>query len=91
LMEIVELKKNRDTAEKLLNKALDCVSNGKNHMMSLARKKNHADYKRCLAMAKWCRTSARCDEGLGAFKYRDWYWKWFKRWLAIADKFKEAK
>ena len=46
-------------------------------------------YKRCLAMAKWCRTSARCDEGLGAFKYRDWYWKWYKRWLKIAEKFKE--
>lgn len=47
-------------------------------------------YKRCLAMAKWCRTSARCDEGLGAFKYRDWYWKWYKRWLTLADKYKEG-
>lgn len=51
----------------------------------------HHKYKRCLAMAKWCRTSARYDEGLGAFKYRDWYWKWFKRWLKLAEKFKEAK
>lgn len=51
----------------------------------------HQKYKRCLAMARWCRTSARCDEGLGAFKYRDWYWKWFKRWFAIAEQFKEAK
>lgn len=50
----------------------------------------HQKYKRCLAMAKWCRTSARCDEGLGAFKYRDWYWKWYKRWLALADKYKEG-
>ena len=48
-------------------------------------------YKRCLAMARWCRTSARYDEGIGAFKYRDWYWKWFKRWLELAEKFKEAK
>lgn len=45
----------------------------------------HNKYKRCLAMAKWCRTSARYDEGVGAFKYRDWYWKWFKRWLALAE------
>ena len=51
----------------------------------------HQKYKRCLAMAKWCRTSARCDEGLGAFKYRDWYWKWFERWLELAELFKEAK
>lgn len=48
-------------------------------------------YKRCLAMAKWCKTSALCDEGLGAFKYRDWYRKWFKRWMKLAEKFKEAK
>lgn len=90
-IEIAELKEKRDTAEKLLNKALDCVSNGKNHMMSLARKKNHADYKRCLAMAKWCRTSAQYDMRFGAFKYSERYWKWYKRWLAIAEKFKEAK
>ena len=48
-------------------------------------------YKRCLAMAKWCRTSAQCDESLGAFKYRDWYWKWFKRWLELAEKFKDKE
>ena len=52
---------------------------------------HYQKYKRCLAMARWCRTSARCDEGLGAFKYRDWYWKWLKRWLELAEKFKEAK
>ena len=51
----------------------------------------HYKNKRCLAMAKWCKTSALCDEGLGAFKYRDWYRKWFKRWLKIAEKFNEAK
>lgn len=53
------------------------------------RETRHQKYKRCLAMAKWCRTSARCDKGLCAFKHRDWYWKWFKRWLALADKFKD--
>ena len=47
-------------------------------------------YKRCLAMAKWCKTSALCDEGLGAFKYRDWYRKWYKRWLTLADKYKDG-
>lgn len=81
---IDELKERNDE----LQKATDSAWNKVNAMYDeLLRHK----YKRCLAMAKWCRTSARCDEGLGAFKYRDWYWKWFKRWLAIADKFKEAK
>lgn len=50
----------------------------------------HQKYKRCLAMAMWCRTSARYDEGLSAFKYRDWYWKWHKRWLELAKKFNEG-
>ena len=57
--EIAELKEKRDTAEKLLNKALDCISNGKNHMMSLARKKNHTDYKRCLDKASLCESEEK--------------------------------
>ena len=55
---------------------------------TLRMKMNHHARKRCIAMAKWCRTSARYDESVGAIKYRDWYWKWFKRWLELADKFK---
>ena len=78
---IAELEEKRDTAEKLLNKALYCVSNGKNHIMSLARKKNHADYKRCLAMA---RLAVKDD-------YAPWNMKWYRRWLELAEKFKEAK
>ena len=45
-------------------------------------------YKRCLAMAKWCRVSAQYDMRLLAYKYSDWYWKWYKRWLSIAENFK---
>ena len=52
---------------------------------NIADELRHSNYKRCLAMAKWCRTSARYDEGVGAFKYRDWYWKWFKCWLTLAE------
>lgn len=47
--------------------------------------------KRAEAMARWCRTSARYDEGIGAFKYMAWYLKWFIRWREIADKLKEKK
>ena len=60
----------------------------------------HQKYKRCLAMAEMC--SARYDEedakvnGCGAsWNYTSKemkYWeRWHKRWLAIAEKFKEAK
>lgn len=52
----------------------------------------HQKYKRCLAMAKWCESenytacwyhenSERCE----------WTEKWHKRWLKIAEQFKEAK
>lgn len=86
---IAKLEEKLDTTEKLLNKALDCISNGKNHMMSLARKNNHANYKRCLAMAKLCQWK------MGVFIYKkeknELYYRWYKRYLAIAEKFKEAK
>jgi len=91
LIEIVELKEKRDTAGKLLNKALYCVSNGKNHMMSLARKKNHSDYKRCLAMAEWCDAEADVADADGDYEDMRRYQKWHRRWLAIAEQFKEAK
>lgn len=65
----------------------------------LAYKKSEADkvirhhkYKRCLAMAKWCKRK-RID----AADYRiprgkwDFYDKWYKRWLELAEKFREAK
>ena len=88
---IAELKEKRDTAEKLLNKALDCVSNGKNHMMSLARKNNHANYKRCLAMANGCEYLCAHYQFREVYKKRDFFRKWIFRWFAIAEKFKEAK
>lgn len=44
----------------------------------------HANYKRCKAMAKYC--ELREDEFGGDFAKR-----WFKKWLDLADKFKEVK
>ena len=67
----------------------------------------HNKYKRCLAMARWCRESLRLmrtyevtedfwnlEPGQDAeyfCKKGDFYSKWRKRWLELADKFKEAK
>ena len=48
----------------------------------------HQKYKRCLAMAKWC-----CDRWADiATQYAKsvWYRKWEKRWLELAEKFKEG-
>lgn len=93
---IAKLEKKLDTTEKLLNKALDCISNGKNHMMSLARKNNHANYKRCLAMAKWCKLEQERIELIENQDITDddfdklakgFYTKWHSRWLELAEKF----
>ena len=84
LMEIVELKET-------LNNSRNARKYWRKEYLIEYKECLHQKFKRCLAMARWCRTSARCDEGLGAFKYRDWYWKWYKRWLSIAEKFKEVK
>ena len=53
----------------------------------------HQKFKRCLAMAKWCESEAyihehgsEYDENLVA-----WFGKWYKRWLELAEKFKEVK
>lgn len=54
----------------------------------------HQKYKRCLSMARWC--MARYNEWAAYYpttttrkmRFLD---KWEKRWLELAEKFKEAK
>jgi len=67
--------------------------------------KRHSDYKRCLAMAKWCEAEAyKCltqQSALICFQEKDnfqylqrsfmHFRRWHKRWLKIAEQFKEAK
>lgn len=51
---------------------------------------NHQKYKRCLAMAKWCECKRidAADDRIPRKKW-DFYGKWHKCWLIIAEKFKE--
>ena len=50
----------------------------------------HHKYKRCLAMAWWC--SAELGMLVSTWESKIKYYKrWQKRWLELADKFKEAK
>lgn len=52
----------------------------------------HNKYKRCLAMSKWCKRK-RFDAADYRIPRKKWefYDKWYKRWLKIAEQIKEAK
>ena len=50
----------------------------------------HHKYKRCLAMAMWCWAVKELNR-YGDQDYMDFAEKWRKRWLELAEKFKEAK
>ena len=56
------------------------------------REIRHQKYKRCLAMAKVCKLK-RFDAADYRIPRRKWdfYDKWLKRWLKIAEQFKEEK
>jgi len=48
-------------------------------------------YKRCLAMARWCKQRYDAVDYRIPIRKWDFYKKWLKRWLELAEKFKEAK
>lgn len=56
----------------------------------------HANYKRCLDKAKWCKLWYEEEKYEWQTKdthhwFMSLYEKWHRRWLELADKFKEAK
>ena len=55
------------------------------------KENGHHKYKRCLAMAGRCRLRGRLLGACGLYEKELWALKWHRRWLEIADKFKEAK
>ena len=50
----------------------------------------HHKYKRCLKMASICRLRARWFGDNAFYKKEQWALKWHRRWLKIAEQFKEA-
>jgi hypothetical protein len=56
----------------------------------------HSKYKRCLNKAEWCEERcARYDllqerSGISWSREIDFYFRWYQRWLELAEKFKEA-
>ena len=59
--------------------------------MKLIAEIRHIKYKRCLAMASKCRLRARWYGDMDFYKKEQWALKWHRRWLELAEKFKEVK
>ena len=65
----------------------------------LRKDRSREKYKRCLAMAKWCFTKSNYhfvlarhgEDAKKNSRKSELYAKWHKRWLELADKFKEDK
>ena len=51
----------------------------------------HQKYKRCVAMAKLCNDRWTLDYFLYKLGDTSFYERWEKRWIKIAEQFKEAK
>lgn len=51
----------------------------------------HQKYRRCLAMAMWCSAERDIFNLTPKVTKVEFFARWHKRWLAIAEKLKEAK
>lgn len=100
---IVELKeKHKTEVKELLCLIRDKENNFNRAFDSEEKEIRHHKYKRCLDNAWWCKKLSNVY-ALNASTHRGWkiagyydekaelYRKWRKRWLELAEKFKEAK
>ncbi len=55
------------------------------------REIRHQKHKRCLAMSKWCNDRYILDDCLYELGKTRFYERWEKRWLKLAEQFKETK
>lgn len=97
-LKITKLKEKHKTEVKdLLCLIRDKENNFNRAFDSEEKELRHHKYKRCLAMAWWCESEEKRLEAISPFfdtdrecwEYNSNYWvRWCKRWLAIAEKFK---
>lgn len=92
--EVYELQKTKRRIADLLELEKEKVADARkiacdyqNVICDFEKKLRHVKYKRCLVMAELCQWK------MGVFIYKkeknDFYYRWHKRWLELADKFKE--
>ena len=69
---------------------LECNDNDLVYLKSEADKViAHQKMKRCVAMAEWCDAEADVADADGDYEDMLWYQKWHKRWLELAEHYKE--
>ena len=68
--------------------AANAMHETEEYAMQLYKEAQHHKYKRCLAMAWWCSAELGMLVSTWEFKIKH-YKKWYKRWLELAEKFKE--
>lgn len=80
--------------------AVNAMHETEEYAVQLYKELRHHKYKRCLAMARWCETNVYnirrkplCDmDDHEGWQHDDEFWqRWHKRWLELAEKFKEGK
>lgn len=79
------------------NEDFEIANNQIERLLKIVR---HHKYKRCIAMARWCFTKSnyhfvvgRSEGGkneLAHYRISRLYSKWYKRWMELSEKFKEA-
>lgn len=85
---IADLKeKHKTEVKELLYLIRDKENNFNRAFDSVEKELRHNKYKRCLAMARWCRECSwsKCVEKV------DFYYKWYNRWMELADAFKDKE
>lgn len=76
---------------------LDKLEEQESEIAEKDKETRHNKYKRCLAMARMCEErSARYDvlqerHDLDWGREIEFYYRWYQRWLELADKFKDKE
>lgn len=90
-----------DGNPRLLNEKVYLKSEADKVIAEKDKEIRHQKYKRCLDMAKWCYSmdcrmlNEASDNGTyfkesWCWKRASWYGKWKRKWLELAENFKEA-
>ena len=88
----IQFEIDKQLSQQLRNQLYDKVERLEAKLFQQATQISHQKYKRCLDVARRCHNESLWwySKGYGFEKYDKFWEKWEKRWLKIAEKFKEG-